>query len=74
MIENIQAIYKNGVLRPLQPLDLPEDKIVEIDVRDVKEKSRRTVAEVAGHLFGTIDADAPEDVSTNKKYLEGFGE
>jgi predicted DNA-binding antitoxin AbrB/MazE fold protein len=38
MIENIQAIYKNGVLRPLQPLDLPEDKIVEIDVRDVKEK------------------------------------
>ena len=34
MIENIQAIYKNGVLRPLQPLDLPEDVIVEIDVRD----------------------------------------
>ena len=38
MIENIQAIYKNGVLRLLQPLDLPEDKIVEIDVRDVSEK------------------------------------
>lgn len=37
MIENIQAIYKNGVLRPLQPLDLPEDKIVEIDVRDISE-------------------------------------
>ncbi len=37
MIENIQAIYKNGVLRPLKPLDLPEDKIVEIDVRDVSE-------------------------------------
>ena len=37
MIENIQAIYKNGILRPLQPLDLPEDKIVEIDVRDISE-------------------------------------
>ena len=37
MIENIQAIYKNGVLRPLQPLDLPEDEIVSIDVRDVSE-------------------------------------
>lgn len=35
MNQNIQAIYKNGVLRPLQPLDLPEDEIVEIDVRDV---------------------------------------
>ena len=74
MIENIQAIYKNGVLRPLQPLDLPEDKVVEIDVRDVKENPHRTVAEIAGHLFGTIDVDAPKDVSTNKKYLEGFGE
>jgi predicted DNA-binding antitoxin AbrB/MazE fold protein len=24
-------------LRPLQPLDLPEDKILEIDVRDISE-------------------------------------
>ncbi len=37
MIQNIQVIYKNGVLRPLQPLDLPEDKILEIDVRDISE-------------------------------------
>lgn len=37
MIENVQAIYKNGVLHPLKPLDLPEDKIVEIDVRDISE-------------------------------------
>jgi predicted DNA-binding antitoxin AbrB/MazE fold protein len=37
MSEHIQAIYENGVLRPLQPLDLPENSIVEIDVRDVSE-------------------------------------
>lgn len=37
MNQNIQAIYENGVLRPLQPLELPEDKIVEIDVRDVSD-------------------------------------
>jgi predicted DNA-binding antitoxin AbrB/MazE fold protein len=37
MTQNIQVIYKNGVLRPLKPLDLPEDKILEIDVRDVSE-------------------------------------
>ena len=42
MIENIQAIYKNGVLRPLKPLDLPEDKIVEIDVRDISESIDET--------------------------------
>lgn len=40
MNEPIQAIYQNGVLRPLQPLDLPENKIVEIDVRDAKEGER----------------------------------
>ena len=37
MTQNIQVIYKNGVLRPLKPLDLPEDKILEINVRDVSE-------------------------------------
>ena len=42
MIENIQAIYKNGVLRPLKPLDLPEDTIVEIDVRDISESIDET--------------------------------
>ena len=51
MIENIQAIYKNGVLRPLQPLDLPEDKIVEIDVRDVSENSEETMQEKADRVL-----------------------
>ena len=37
MSRQIQAIYENGLLRPLVPLDLPENSIVEIDVRDVKE-------------------------------------
>jgi predicted DNA-binding antitoxin AbrB/MazE fold protein len=37
MIENIQAIYKNGALHPLEPLNLPEGEIVEIDVRDISE-------------------------------------
>lgn len=37
MIENIPAIYKNVVLHPLKPLDLPEDGIVTIDVHDVSE-------------------------------------
>ena len=36
--------------------------------------SKQTVADVAEHLFGAIDVDVPVGVSTNKKYLEGFGE
>lgn len=34
----------------------------------------RTVADVASHLFGVIDIDAPTDISINKNYFEGFGE
>jgi predicted DNA-binding antitoxin AbrB/MazE fold protein len=33
MERTITAIYENGVLRPLAPLDLPEHAQVEIDVR-----------------------------------------
>ncbi len=42
MIENIQAIYKNGVFHPLQALDLPDNKIVNIDVRDSSSNSIET--------------------------------
>ena len=38
-MSHIQAIYENGVLRPLAPLDLEENTVVEIDVRDVTEKN-----------------------------------
>jgi predicted DNA-binding antitoxin AbrB/MazE fold protein len=39
MTQHIQAIYENDLLRPLQPLDLPENKVVEIDVRDISESA-----------------------------------
>lgn len=39
MTQHVQAVYQNGVLRPLRPLDLDEDQIVEIDVRDVVKHS-----------------------------------
>jgi len=42
MSQNIQAIYENGILRPLQPLDLPENKVVNIDVRDEKSNGEET--------------------------------
>ncbi len=55
MIENIQAIYKNGVFHPLKPLDLPEDKIVEIDVRDLKENEAETLTEKADRILCEAD-------------------
>ena len=42
MNEHIQAIYENGILRPLQPLDLPENSILEIDVRNITKNGAKT--------------------------------
>ncbi len=41
MSQNIQAIYENGILRPLQPLDFPENSIVEVDVRGAAENGEK---------------------------------
>lgn len=59
---------------------LSKEKLAEKALQDFVERQAKngstpkTVAELAGHLFGKTDADAPKDVSTNKDYLEGFGE
>lgn len=77
MIENIQAIYKNGVLHPLKPLDLPEDKIVEIDVRGVAEADESTNAEkikAFDEWMNSLDPNTPnltdEQISRESIYAE----
>ena len=75
MIENIQAIYKNGVLHPLKPLDLPEDKIVEIEVRDVsdnenKEKWLRDFDEWMNNLDPNTPNLTDEQISRESIYEE----
>jgi predicted DNA-binding antitoxin AbrB/MazE fold protein len=48
MSENIQAIYENGVLRPLQPLDLDEHEIVSVWVeKSIDQEAAAVDAEVA---------------------------
>ena len=42
MTQHLQAIYENGLLRHLTRLDLPDNKIVEIAVRDVPEADSGT--------------------------------
>jgi hypothetical protein len=34
MTKNLQAIYENGVLRPLEPLELPDRKLVTVAICD----------------------------------------
>ena len=73
MTKTFDAIYDGIVFRPEKPVKIKPNTRVQITVR-VEEESNKTVADVASHLFGVIDVEAPTDLSTNKKHLEGFGE
>jgi predicted DNA-binding antitoxin AbrB/MazE fold protein len=79
MAQNIQAIYQNGVLRLLQPLDLPENQIVEIDVRDVsetteKEAKNKFKLEIFEEWMASLDPNTPtltdEQISRESIYEE----
>ena len=73
MTQTFEAIYDGVVFRPDKPVKIKPNTRVQIFVK-IDDESNKTVAEVASHLFGVIDVEAPNDLSTNKKHLEGFGE
>lgn len=79
MSEHIQAIYENGILRPLAPLDLPENSIVEIDVRDVngeKEKESTKAQKIMAfdEWMNSLDPNTPvltdQQISRDSIYEE----
>ena len=79
MSEHIQAIYENGILRPLQPLHLPENSIVEIAVRDVsenveKESVNKFKIKVFEEWMASLDPNTPnltdEQISRESIYKE----
>ena len=79
MTETIQAIFENGILRPLKPLDWPENKIVEIDVRDVPENTgekdvNRFKIEAFDEWMANLDPNTPsltdEQISRESIYQE----
>jgi predicted DNA-binding antitoxin AbrB/MazE fold protein len=79
MTRHIQAIYENGLLRPLQPLDLPENKVVEIDVRDISDEVEENSAnkfkiETFNEWMANLNPDTPnltdEQISRESIYEE----
>ena len=48
MPRTIQAIYENGVLKPLSKLDLPEQQRVDILILEEDDLPPSLIAEVAG--------------------------
>lgn len=80
MSEHIQAIYEHGVLRPLSPLDLEENSVVEIDVRDAADPISEPSADVDKWLknfhdwMNSLDPNTPvltdEQISRESIYAD----
>lgn len=67
MSEIIQAIYENGILRPLQPLDLPENKIVEIEMRDEISGGEETHQDKVSRVLRKAGLTSPLKFSVTEK-------
>ena len=78
MIMNVKARYSNGVLTPLDPLDLEEGREVVVSIEDATPRSNgeETILEMFDRLRNSVPPDTwddlPTDLVKNKKhYLYG---
>ena len=78
MIANVKARYSNGVLTPLDSLDLEEGKVVVLSIEDAAPQADGTesVLEMFERLRNSVPPDTwdglPTDLAKNKKhYLYG---
>ena len=75
--KTLEAVYEQGVLRPLEDLDLAEHQRVKVTISDVTRATTSAViscydlAQQAG-LIGALK-DAPSDLSSNPEHFEDFG-
>ena len=78
-ITNVRARYRNGVLVPLEPLDLAEGKEVMVSIGDAPPSGNNleSMLDMFERLRKSVPRDAwddlPSDLAKNKKhYLYGF--
>jgi predicted DNA-binding antitoxin AbrB/MazE fold protein len=58
MKKSVEAIYENGVFRPLEPVDLPEHQRVQVTVTDEDEwLDRDYIQWAASQVQGTVSLD-----------------
>jgi predicted DNA-binding antitoxin AbrB/MazE fold protein len=78
MSKRLRVVYENGTLRPLEPVSFHEQEQMMVLVLDQENTSPEHPVEncydaaVRSGVIGCVD-DAPHDLSTNPKYMEGFG-
>jgi predicted DNA-binding antitoxin AbrB/MazE fold protein len=57
MQQTIRAVYEDGVLRPLEPINLPDQQVVELHIQTAGEQRR--IAHLGGSRAAYISGDIP---------------
>lgn len=81
MTQHVTAIYDAGVLKPLGPLTLQDQEVVSLVVETAQAAASGDAGDNDQTLFDVLNEvgwigsikDGPPDLSTNPKYMEGFG-
>jgi predicted DNA-binding antitoxin AbrB/MazE fold protein len=81
MAQHVTAIFDAGVLKPLGPLTLQDQEVVSLVVETVQSAPAADRVDSEKTLFDLLNEagwigsikDGPPDLSTNPKYMEGFG-
>ena len=78
MMSNVKARYVNGVLTPLEPLDLEEGAEVTVSIADARSpgKARESIPEMFERLRKSVPPEAWDNMPTDgaknyKHYLYG---
>ena len=64
MPRNIEAVYENGVLKPLAPLDLKEHERVKLTVEEEKKTARATSG-----IFSGVSNSVIEEVALSPEFV-----
>jgi len=64
MSKNIEAVYEDGVLKPLSPLDLKEHEKVRISV-----EKRESVVRATSGIFSGLDDTTIDEIALSPKFL-----
>jgi predicted DNA-binding antitoxin AbrB/MazE fold protein len=64
MSKTIQAIYEDGVFKPLEPISLPEHEKVRLDI-NLDEHLRHQLKTVTEGVYQRTDHSSPEEIEAN---------
>lgn len=80
MTQTWKVIFENGVFRPLEPVDLPENQVgtvsVAVDrlIEDDESNSTKSAYDILLEMGAIgIYENSPTDLTTNPEHMEGFG-